>query len=272
MKNYFVGLKAKKQIILIGLFIIPTWYMNKVTNPPTINISMEDSALNISSGFIQYFNVGNKRLFSAFLWIKTLLDADHEHYKKRDKNSWMYLRFNTMSLLDPKFLEVYQFGGLYLSVIKDDIEGASAIYKKGLSEFPDDYKLNFFGATHFYFEENNPEVSLKHFKKIQYHPHAPKYLPSLVSRIVANQGRLENSFLLLFDAYKKTDLPHLKTRMKLNLYALRAEIDLNCLNNGKDLNKCNRNDFEGDPYLKTAEGTWRAARKWKKFRPSNPRK
>ena len=63
-------------------------------------------------------------MISSLLWTHTLLFSDYEHYKNDDLDSWMYLRFNTITDLDPRMYEAYNYGGQYLSIVKDDVFGA----------------------------------------------------------------------------------------------------------------------------------------------------
>ena len=130
-------------IILIIIFFAIAGVLNRNIVKPTFVVSKQQSALNINQDFINIFDLGQKRLLSDILWITTLLESDLSHYKGKDLNSWLYLRFLTISTLDPLFLQNYQFGGQYLSIVKDDLVGAKTIFEKGLKAYPNDYNLIF---------------------------------------------------------------------------------------------------------------------------------
>lgn len=147
------------------LFFALNIYLSLNLKIPSVQINSQLRENNFNDKLL-YINLGQKRFLSSALWIKTLIDSDLEHYKKKDLNSWLFIRFKTMSDLDPKFLEVYRFGGLYLSIIKDDIPGASFIFDKGLSIYPDDYTLNLYAGYHFYLEQKNYEKALSNFRKV----------------------------------------------------------------------------------------------------------
>lgn len=119
---------------------------------PIIVLNKQNTALNVNKNLLLFFNIGNKRLISDLLWVQTLLESDEEHYGKNDLNSWMYLRFLSISLLDPLFFENYMYGGLYLSIVKDDVLGAAEIFEKGLIYYPDNYNLNYYAGFNYYFE------------------------------------------------------------------------------------------------------------------------
>ena len=126
-------------IVMLGLSL--SYVISKKSSKPIYFINKQKSSLNIHQVFWEYFHLGNKRFLSSIYWIATILESDQEHYKQRDLNSWMFLRFKTISFLEPLFYLNYTFGGQYLSIIKDDLEGASQLYDLGLKYFPDDYTL-----------------------------------------------------------------------------------------------------------------------------------
>jgi len=149
-------------------------------------VSKQDSSINFNNNLYAYLNAGLKRFISSSIWISTILESDVEHYKSKDLNSWMYLRFNSISLLEPQFIENYRFGGVYLSIIKDDIVGASKLYRQGLAVYPDDYSLIKNASFHFYFEAKDVQSAyplLKSSKNIQQIINSPELL-SLGLRLI----------------------------------------------------------------------------------------
>ncbi|MBF0361422.1 MAG: hypothetical protein HQK49_10435 [Oligoflexia bacterium] len=273
-KNFknFKNLTIKDSILFLSIIflLILISIANQKSKKIPIAISKQETALNFNKKIFEYINLGNKRLIVSWLWIQTLLESDHQQYKKRDANSWMFLRFDTIVSLDPLFLQAYRVAGPYLSVIKDDIVGANILYNKGLKIFPDDFYLNFYAGNNYFFELNDMENAYKHFERIQYHLHAPKYLPSIVAKIKAQMGDLQVAYDLISAAYKMQPADSdLKERYYESLYAIKAEIDLNCLNSNSkyEINKkCNIYDLDGNRYFINKSNVYDAIKKWKPFR------
>ncbi len=237
------------------------YLVNAKYEKPLMFISKQDQSLNFNSSFFTYFNLGLKRLISSTLWVSTILESDIEHYKKADLNSWMFLRFNTISILEPNFYEDYSFGGVYLSIIKDDIPGATVIYNKGLQIYPDDYSLLKDAAFHFHFEARDYERSYQIHSKLIKHPKVTAVVLSNLARMENERGNPEIAFQLL-----STKLSQLKdqksffaTKIKEQLYSLKAEIDLECLNRNKG--NCAYYDYNNRPYLKKND-TYYAEKPW----------
>lgn len=237
-----------------------SYFIAKDMKKPVINISKQDSTFNLNDGAWKYFHLGQKRLISSLLWIATIIESDHEHYKGKDLNSWMYLRFKTISILEPEFYELYNFGGPYLSIIKDDIEGASELYEKGLLHFPDDRKLLFNSGFHFYYEaKDNQRAILSLRKMAKLYPETPLLIPTL-----ARLESLENSpeaALELLNSYENSfaENSFFKEKIYEYRYSLKAQIDLDCLNSKKE--NCSHHDLDGTPYLLN-NGIFKASKKW----------
>jgi hypothetical protein len=248
--------------LAFGLFFIAgTIHQN---NPkPKLVLTKQDTAFNLNRNILLFLNLGNKRLFADLLWVQTLLESDEEHYAKKDLNSWMYLRFLTIASLDPLFYENYAWGGLYLSIVKDDLIGASVIYEKGLTYYPDDFKLNYYVGFNYYFEQGDFKKGLHYLSKVKNHPEAPRFIKMLINKLTFETTKNHDVALsfLRFE-YDKAKDPTLKRKLVADIYALQADRDIECLTSGKK--DCSLKDAEGNPYL-FSKGKWISAKPYKKY-------
>jgi len=252
-------------ILVIILLLSGAFLISNKNAKPTLFVSKQQSSLNINENFWIYFNLGQKRFLSSLYWVATILDSDVDHYKKKDLNSWMFIRFNTISLLEPRFYENYKFGGTYLSIIKDDLPGADIIYDKGLIQYPDDYSLLLNSGFHYYFEQKNLNKAYPILNKLKNNLQSPQYIISALARIESNRGNLMDSFLILKE-HQARFKPDSIIWKKINeqLYSLKTEIDLNCLNNKQP--DCSKLDLEGVPY-KLKNSKYEASKEWIPYRP-----
>lgn len=253
-------------IILIIIFFAIAGVLNRNIVKPTFVVSKQQSALNINQDFINIFDLGQKRLLSDILWITTLLESDLSHYKGKDLNSWLYLRFLTISTLDPLFLQNYQFGGQYLSIIKDDLLGAEVIFDLGIEKYPDDYTLLFNAGFLQAFELQNFQKAIPLYVKLSNNPMTPRYVISLINKLKYSLNKdLEVAFQLVKESYVNTNDKFLKDKLRQDLYSIRATIDLKCLNLKK--NNCKTNDLDGNPYLYDKKtGKYKAVRKFYEYK------
>ena len=257
----------KHHIILLYAFLslLGAYFISQVSTRPPIFISKQDSTINFNHTLTQFFHAGQKRLISSAMWIATILESDLEHYKKKDMNSWMFLRFKTISEMEPRFYENYRIGSVYLSIVKDDLPGASYIYEKGLKEFPNDYFLLKNSAFHYEFEVGDTKRAYELYSILKNHPKADSIILSIAARLESEFGSRQTAFDLLWTEYEK--LPEKNSFMPKkifeSLYALKAEIDLECLNS-KGTN-CSMLDLENNPYRFDGKN-YSAQKSWSLFR------
>lgn len=254
------------QIILIFSSLLSTHIIQKKFHKPSFFISKQNSSVNLNPKLVSITSLGHKRLISSLFWIFTIIESDHEHYKKKDLNSWMFLRFKFISELDPSFLQAYTFGGLYLSIIKDDIPGASEIYKKGLLLFPHNKELIKDAFYHFYFQANEKEFARNLLKKNLNIIQKETLLLSLLARHESSAGNLDLAYNILVNRLSTlTENSPLYKKIRASAYAIKAEKDLTCLNNTSDNSKCDSIDFDGEVYLFNNKKFY-AAKRWEPFK------
>jgi hypothetical protein len=242
----------KKNLVLMIFFLLLffSYILKRSFIIPKLILSKDQTAINLDSNLLSIFSIGQKRLLSSLLWISTLLESDMSHYKEKNKNSWMFLRFKTISDIDPLFLKNYQFGGQYLNIVKDDIIGSEYIFDKGLSLYSKNYELNFNAAFLHAYELKNFKKAKRYYLRIKDHPNAPKYLPSLIEKLEFSEtGDLKTTLLILSQMYQRTPEGTLKFKLESDIYSIQTMIDLECLNS-KNNKKCNSKNPRGEKYIK----------------------
>ncbi|MCB9060390.1 MAG: hypothetical protein H6622_02575 [Halobacteriovoraceae bacterium] len=255
-------------ILLPILFIVINLSFARYWQKAIPEVTSQDVQINIDSSIYKISGFGNQKLISSFMWLLTLIDSDSEHYKKRDLNSWIFLRIKNIIELDPTFYTAYKIGAQYLSIVKDDIFGAKYLIDKGLVHFSNRADFMYIAVFHYFNELKNRNLALRLAKeclksceqKYQF------YFQKIIEKLSLKKDDLQTSYEILlgqYDSLNKNDPVQLKIYTKL--YALKAEKDLGCLNNktNKKL-KCSTKDFDNRPY-EFNNGYYRAEKKWKLF-------
>ena len=222
LKSFSLNFFYAATIYLLSMWLLN---LNHSLELPQIKISKEKESLNFNDAII-HFNGGLNRFITSIMWIKTLIDSDHERDPTFDENnnSWLFYRFLTIAKLEPQFIENYRFGGKYLSIIKDDLYGAEKIYLLGLKYYPDDYDLNYNLAFLYYSELNTPLPSIPLLIKIQDAPNAPVFIKALIASLMM-KGNVEKDLIIEYieNAKKQTDQEHLILRYEAKLKELRSQ-------------------------------------------------
>ncbi len=240
------------ELLLLGVGLLCFFgagILHQEVKKPLIVLNKQDTAFNVNKDILVLLSAGNKRLISDSLWIQTLMESDLEHYGKTDLKSWMYLRFKSIAKLDPYFYQNYSWGGQYLSIIKDDLQGAIDLMEEGIKIYPDDYRLNYLLGFTYYHEFGNYDKGIHYFEKIMNNEQAPHFLKTLVNKMKIEKGyNIDVTLNLIKNQLQLTNDKHLKEKLNKDFYALKAERDLKCLNAGK--NDCDEKDANGKNYVK----------------------
>ncbi|MEZ4873057.1 MAG: hypothetical protein R2827_12630 [Bdellovibrionales bacterium] len=70
----------------------------------------------------------------------------------RCHKGWVYHMLDRITDLSPKYRRVYISGGLHLSIVVDDREGAELLYDKAVKNLPDNWQLAYHAGYHALYE------------------------------------------------------------------------------------------------------------------------
>ena len=251
--------------IIIFLTVV-NYYNSTSLKSPEISYDVNEKHLALNFDLVSLLCLGQKRMCSSLLWTDTMLHSDIERTNNKNK-SWMYYRYRLISHLDPFFYSNYLIGGIYLSVVKDEPENAKKLYEDGLKQYQEDFSLNLNAAFNDYYELGLADEAITKYQRAYNNTEDPlvkRSISNIISKLSAGTGKLEFAFDFLYAQYKVTLLPSIKAEIGEQLYAIKAEIDLACLNK-KERKNCSDVDFFGLPYL-YKNGSYEAKREWKPFR------
>ena len=110
--------------------------------------------------------------------------------------------------------------------------GAEYLFGEGLKIYPDDYDLNFQMGFLYAFEMRKFDKAGSYYSKVVNNPKAPVYIKSIVNKLQIHTGKAtkESVYISLHEMYLKEKNEVFKNRLYEDMYGLRAEIDLECLN------------------------------------------
>lgn len=252
--------KKTKYNSLLILFILFSFLSFNKFNLHLVNYQFENphsnDHLTLDYDFLKLVHLGNPKIFSSYLWMLSLLQSDLVH-TEHTKRSWLYYRIKTIAELDPYFRENYINGGLYLSIVNDDLIGADDIFTHGLHFFQNDTYLLWYKGFNLCFEMGECSKALETFEQLDKVRKPNQYVltPRIISKIQAQEGLLELSFQTLLQLYKSTSDENVKSQIFKSLYSIKATIDLNCLNSKLSVN-CQQVDLSGNKYLIDEKGIY----------------
>ncbi|RME18355.1 MAG: hypothetical protein D6797_00595 [Bdellovibrio sp.] len=186
---------------------------------------------------IRYFTLGYQEALADSFWLRFLQDLgvcfkdEQQTHAFRDglrvfcqENSWGFLVLDVVTDLAPRFQMPYWTGGLALSVLSKDYKGAGIIFEKGIKNFPNDWNLIYYAATHFLLNEHNKKRAAELYQ-MAVERGAPGWVGSLSARLYSQTGRLLLGINLLEDFLKKNPHNRFQKRLRRRLKELKAQYE-----------------------------------------------
>lgn len=209
--------------LIFGLFCFLILNITNLYLSSPVNYNIKTKYL--SPPTMKHFTFGYGEAIADAMWIRAIQDFDYCEQKiaaNACKNqSWLYEMLNQITEISPKYRMAYAAGGLALTVIISDIEGASKIFDKGVREFPNDWQILYRAGYHAYFEENNALKAAQLYERAAKNG-APEWLFSLAGRLYADAGNAKLAEELLERMIQEERDPQLIQRLKEKLESLHA--------------------------------------------------
>lgn len=89
---------------------------------------------------LDHFTAGMSSVIADFLWIRCI-HYTSQHFKTDGKFTWLNHMCNVITRLDPYFVSVYRYGGIFLASLKADNDASIDLLKRGMVKNPDAWEL-----------------------------------------------------------------------------------------------------------------------------------
>ncbi|MEQ1664338.1 MAG: hypothetical protein ABL927_03065 [Bdellovibrionales bacterium] len=163
-----------------------------------------------------HFTLGFQDVLADIFWLRFLQDSDTCEqslapvgasrvgvgHTANCNQGWGYHMLDVIFEAAPRWKYPAAVGPMMLSVIIDDIEGATLAFKKSVRNYPNDWQILFRAGYHFLNETNEHELAAKYFDdagKLG----APGWVHSLAAKLYSENGRLTIARVVLIDALKR---------------------------------------------------------------------
>lgn len=161
-----------------------------------VNIQSQSTKILPPPQGMEYAHFGFNESISDLLWLGYVQNLWNCHQDKTCHKNWGFRVLDEASVLAPKFKALYTHGATGLSVLLDDDYGAKVIYDRGLSEYPDDWVLNYRAGYHYLIELQDDNKAASLFNTAGDHG-APLWTKSLAAKLYERTGQFEVSEFVL---------------------------------------------------------------------------
>ncbi|MFM6926923.1 MAG: hypothetical protein ACKOX6_00575, partial [Bdellovibrio sp.] len=134
----------------------------------------------------------------------------------------LYKMLDSITNLSPHFRMPYATGGLALSVIISDIEGATKIFDKGAQAFSHDWPILYRAAYHYLYEVNDKKRAAELLIQAGKNG-APQWVFTLAGRLYSDSGNLDLAKALLQEMKNSKQDPTLIERLEKKIESMKSE-------------------------------------------------
>lgn len=89
---------------------------------------------------LHHLTVGMDSVIADLLWIRCI-QYTAKHFKGDGRYTWLNHMCNMITRLDPYFMPVYRYGGIYLTSLKADDDASLELLKRGMVKCPTAWEL-----------------------------------------------------------------------------------------------------------------------------------
>ncbi|GEM_PF-2024665 len=187
-------------------------------------IKNTESRLICVSEFIQYLSFGFNTQISDSLWVRFLqeLDAYNEsgiatpHLCPDRTSSWHFHIINAAMNMDHKFYEISVMAPLLISITIGDTEGASVLFDKAVTNFPNDWKVLYRASYQAQIEEKNKSKAADLLYRAGKNG-APNWVMSLAGGLFNDTGNREMAEQIYKELLTEEKNVDVANRLKLKL-------------------------------------------------------
>jgi tetratricopeptide (TPR) repeat protein len=172
--------------------------------------------------------LGYEQVVADLLWIQAI-QAMGEPTVTEEAGRWLYRALDVITTLDPRFVRVYEAGGIALVTLVVLAEESNRILEKGIRYNPDYWALPYLLGFNYYFELHDDAKAADSIARASQLPGAPEYLAPLAVRLYASAREPQVAIDLLARMYEQTSDENVKRVLEQRLKEVVVERDLQLL-------------------------------------------
>lgn len=89
---------------------------------------------------LTHFTGGMNSVIADLLWLRCI-QYTSEHFRGDHKFTWLEQMTNVVTRMDPYYVDVYRYGGIFLASLKSDDDASIKLMERGFAQNPDAWEL-----------------------------------------------------------------------------------------------------------------------------------
>jgi len=192
---------------------------DKLLAERTSHSSYDPIKVSFGADSLKKYSFGFRNLLAALFWVDLLQNQSDEPVES-GKVSWEFSQLNALTTLDPHFIAAYEFGAVYLSVLRRDNLGAKLILEKWSRRRPYHWRPLHLLGYHLYYEMGQYEAASEKIMRASTLEGAPFWLASLGIRILSETGARMHALRMAIDLHSKLFDRGSRARLRIRVMAL----------------------------------------------------
>lgn len=186
---------------------------------PPVDTGQEEEKLYVTGKTLKRASVGLGAVVADWYWLRSLQYVGGKIVKRQDTEpdmplddlkslnlALLYPLLDTTTTLDPQFIEAYQYGGVVLPAIDNDL--AIKLLQKGIQNNPDSWRL-YQHLGYIYWKQGDFPASSHYYQEGAKKPGAPNWMQVMAARVLSDNQR-ETAREMYRRMAEETDDPSIK--------------------------------------------------------------
>ncbi|WP_300671806.1 hypothetical protein [Desulfoluna sp.] len=229
-RNHAVSSVIVASILLVLVQLPQHDYRGKWVQRPFI--------FNIDTRLISLISIGHEEVIADYLWLQ-LVSRFGSAIKNKQDAEFVYEYLEYITDISPMFEGVYEFAGMILPSVFNDVDGSVFFVEKGLASVSTRdnryWKLLFYQGFNYFFYKNDYSKAAFYMEQAATYSQSPKYLPLLVARLYSMADKEGDGIGFLDSVIALTDDPYLLVELNKRRDELVADLGLEAMQSAVDL-------------------------------------
>ncbi|NQW44021.1 MAG: hypothetical protein HQ462_01290 [Deltaproteobacteria bacterium] len=194
----------------------------KLISPP-MSPDLKPILASYQSTSVEKYAFGFNSLIGASIWVQLLQQSDYRPLKTGTV-SWEFAQLNTLTTLDPNNNRAFDFGSIFISVLRRDKIGGKILLEKWTKKRPEFWRTWYLLGSHNFLELNDYATAAPLILKASKMQNAPEWLSSLGIRLLSESGQLYQALKTSVELITQIQEPESRGRLESRIRSLNYNI------------------------------------------------
>ena len=211
-------------IIGVGLCLwAKLYFQSKPLIHPPSSPDLKPLLASYQSHSVEKYSFGFNALIGASIWIQLLQKSNYKPVSN-DEVSWEFTQLDAITTLDPNNNRAYDYGAIFISVLRRDKIGGKILLEKWVKKRPDYWRAWYLLGSHYFLELKDYSAAAPLILKASSMAQAPAWISSLGIRLLSESGSYFQALRKSLDLLPQLNSPEGRERLVLRIRSLNYQI------------------------------------------------